>query len=329
MSSELEIVVYNEKYKDKWDKFLENSINGTFLQSRQFLMYHPDSRFIDNSILFINGGNIVAVIPANVINEEKKILISHQGSTFGGIILAPSSLNISALEQIFNKLENYLIENKFDEIILKEPGKIYLKDSFELLEYFYYYKGYSVSVEVGYYIDYLNYKDEIISNFSASRRRDYRYSLKNELYFKQIDTKEEILSFYNILCDNYKKFNKSPIHSQQELLDLKFNLLNQYIDFYAVYYNNEMIAGSMIFKFGKQVFHTQYLAVRQDMTKIFANEFLYKNLIETAKKLGYQYISFGTSTFEKGKILNKKLALYKESFGSSEYVNRSYSKQIK
>ena len=43
---------YNEKDEKKWDDFvMEKSINGTFLQTRRFLNYHPKDRFVDESIM--------------------------------------------------------------------------------------------------------------------------------------------------------------------------------------------------------------------------------------------------------------------------------------
>ncbi len=324
MSKEIEIIRYSTEYSQKWDNFVEKSANGTFLQSRKFLSYHPEKRFEDYSLLFMKGGNIIAVLPANIVN--KKVLISHQGSTFGGIVTAKQYMKIAYLDSIFSELEIYLKEHKIYEVLFKTPGKIYQKHETELLDYYYFMNGYTVSQEVGYYIQFSNYKDDVIENFSASRRRDYRYSLKNGFIFKKLETKEQLEDFYKVLCDNYLKFDKKPVHTFDELLNFKFSRLPDNTDFYGVYLDKELIAGGMVFKFDDQVFHTQYLAVKQNKTNIFANEFLYKSLIEEARAEGFEYLSFGTSTFESGRILNRPLAQYKEGFGTNEYVNRTYYK---
>lgn len=330
MAKDIEICLYTEELKDKWDRFvLTESMNGTFLQSRQFLEYHPQGRFVDHSLLFMNGGTIVAVLPANLVTDDKKTLYSYQGSTFGGLVVGTQFLKISYLDLIFEKLDAYLIENGFDEIILKQPGRIYQKHPSELLDYYLFLHGYSDSQEVGYYVDFSDYADDIISSFSASRRRDYRYALKNDYTFKRLNCEREIRQFYEILSDNYTKFGKLPVHTAEELLDFKFSRLPENTDFYGVYLGGEMIAGSMVFQFDRRVFHTQYLAVRQDKTGLYANEFLYKNLIETAKKEGFSYLSFGTSTLEGGKVLNRPLAQYKEGFGTTTYVNKTYRKNLK
>ena len=59
------IIKYSDEWEAKWDKFvMKDSANGTFLQSRKFINYHPQGRFSDASILVMQGTNIVAVIPA-------------------------------------------------------------------------------------------------------------------------------------------------------------------------------------------------------------------------------------------------------------------------
>ena len=125
-----------------------------------------------------------------------------------------------------------------------------------------------------------------------------------------------------------KKFNTVPLHTLEELLEFKNFRLKQNISFYGVYFQDHMVAGSMVFHFGQKVFHTQYLATNQDMLSLYPSEFLYMKLIETAKEKGFERISFGTATLEQGKILNKSLAQFKEGFGTFEYVNRTYTKKI-
>lgn len=44
--------------------------------------------------------------------------------------------------------------------------------------------------------------DDIISCFKASRRRDYRYSLKNGLIFKKLEDDSQIEAFYKVLSNN-------------------------------------------------------------------------------------------------------------------------------
>ena len=59
---ELRIVKYCDKIQSKWDDFVMNqSINGTFLQTRRFLSYHKD-RFVDDSLMIYKGNNTIVVV---------------------------------------------------------------------------------------------------------------------------------------------------------------------------------------------------------------------------------------------------------------------------
>ena len=84
MTSERPIRVerYEPKRKVCWDRFVRESKNGVFLFYRDYLEYHAD-RFQDYSLLFFQGSQLVAVAPANRVDD---VVVSHGGLTFGGII---------------------------------------------------------------------------------------------------------------------------------------------------------------------------------------------------------------------------------------------------
>ena len=61
--AEICLVQYSDEYEERWDRFvLDKSINGTILQTRRFLNYHPADRFDDNSLMFMKGTEIIGVI---------------------------------------------------------------------------------------------------------------------------------------------------------------------------------------------------------------------------------------------------------------------------
>lgn len=327
----LRIEQYNDSFEEKWDKFvLSNSINGTFLQTRSFLNYHPSDRFKDNSLVIFKGNTtIIAVIPACTIYENReKVLYSHLGSTFGGIIINRSFNNIDHINGIMQTLNDYLKEKNFNKIVLKNASDLFSNGNINLLNYFLFKDGFLSYDEVSFYINFKEYKDDLISNFTSSRRRDYKYSLKNNLKFKKLIITEEIELFYQILCNNLKKFDSKPVHSLEELIDFKENRLKDIVDFYGVYKDNILIAGSMVFKFGKSVFHTQYLAADQSYLNLYPMNYLDTNLIKIAKEEGFEYFSFGISTENHGKTLNYNLANFKEGFGTTYSLNKTFYKSV-
>lgn len=327
---ELKVKEYQNSDKEKWDAFvMKHSINGTFLQTKNFLDYHKD-RFQDASIILYKGDNtIVAVIPAcTIVEGDRKIFSAHSGSTFGGIVIAENFYNIGHVEAIMDTLENYCKQQQYYEARLKCTSDIFSKQNNNLLYYFLFQRGYTSYDELSCYIDFASYQEDIAANFTSSRRRDYKYAIKNKLTFRKLASREEIGCFYQLLCDNLKKFDAKPVHSLEEILEFHEERLKELVEFYGVYNKEQMIAASMVFLFGRQVFHTQYLAADQDCLKLFPMNYLDAELIRTARAHGFRYFSFGTSTQAQGSILNKHLAEFKEGFGTQYGLNKIYIKKF-
>ncbi|MEG0408747.1 MAG: GNAT family N-acetyltransferase [Bacilli bacterium] len=326
----MKIVKYNDKYENSWDRFvIDESCNGTILQTRKFLNYHPRGRFTDESLMFIQGTSLFAVLPANKYKEnEKNILYSHGGSTFGGLILNSASKRIDVLEEIINLFDEYLVENNYYKIVLKQTSNLYSKNESSIIDYFLVKNNYRISLELGYYIHFLDYNNDILSNYSSSRRRLTRKAFENKFEFRKLKNDDEIKIFYSILLNNYEKFNNVPVHNFEEILLLKNEILKNHIGFYGVFLEEKMVGGSMVFYFDRKIFHTQYLAANQDFLSKNPNEYLYTMLINEAKKTNFEYISFGTSVLNNGEVLNKSLAVFKSGFGTKEYINTTFTKII-
>ena len=94
---------YNLSYKTKWNEFVSKSKNSTFLFNRDFMDYHS-KRFEDNSLLIFDDSGLIALFPAN---RNRNTIISHQGLTYGGVLVKNETKFLGYLE-IFKKiLEHY------------------------------------------------------------------------------------------------------------------------------------------------------------------------------------------------------------------------------
>lgn len=321
------VVPYEDKYEKDWDEFvLHESINGNFLQTRNFLNYHPKDRFVDGSLLFLKDDKIAAVIPANVV-DEGTVLLAHQGSTFGGLIVGKQFANTTNYNWIFKEMISYFIEKGYEKAELRMHHWLYspVEEHNELCEYYFQLNGFSVRSEIGFYIDLANLGEDYTNGFEKLKRRKLNKANSFGLTFKKLLSDEEIIDYYDVLTDNMKKFDTVPIHSRDELLAFKNKRLKDVTSFYGVYHEDEMIAGSMVWNFcDKKVFHTQYLASRQDALEYCPNEYLYSNLIQAAIDERYRYLSYGTASLKKGNVYNESLGMYKEGFHADSYMNRCY-----
>lgn len=321
------VLLYENKYEQAWDELVLNkSINGNFLQTRNFLNYHNNGKFKDHSLMFFKGETLAAVMPANEL-EQGKILISHQGSTFGGLVIGADYCTTSNYNWIFKEIMEHFKNQGYERVELRMPHWLYARKDKgnELLDYYFQLNGFTSRGEVGFYVNLTNLPEDYESYFDSLRRRKLRKAYKYNLSFGELTDQESIREFYDVLADNMLKFDAVPLHTVDDILDFKFCRLKNIVSFYGVYHETELIAGSMVFNFcDKKVFHTQYLASRHDSLDYCPNEFLYTSLIRTAKELGYRFLSYGTATLEHGEIYNESLGMYKEGFHTDTYLNRTY-----
>lgn len=210
MTSEYSIRQYEIKDEAIWDEFVEHiSINGTFLQSRRFLNYHPKDRFQDFSLIIEDSkGHIAAVCPACIIDEiGSRHFISHMGSTFGGLIISSKHYYAHKVIEIIQCVESYLKENDITYIELRITPDLFALKNSALLEYCLFYCGYQEFCELSTYIDFSHYKESILSNFEQGKRTHIHKCEKCGIEYKRLEDDEEISMFYDILCQSLFKIS--------------------------------------------------------------------------------------------------------------------------
>ena len=328
MEKTFTIIPYEDKYEQAWDKFIaDNAVNGTFLQSRNFLNYHPKRKFVDSSCLIFKENKLAAIVPGCVIYDEKKVFSSHSGSTFGGPVIHKKYYDASNVIDMMKTFESYLLGHGFQKCMLKITPDLFCKEKSDLLQYVLTYYGYNSYSELSTYIDFDDYDKEIRTNLSHGQKENLKYAMKNEMQFKRLESNEAIGDFYAVLAKNLSKFDTKPVHSKEELIDFKNNRLKGIVEFYGVFHDDKIIAGAMLFKFNSLV-HTQYLAADIEYSEYRAMTYLYYNLIDLAQNYGYKKLSWGISTERQGAKLNESLLAFKESFGSKYSLNRGFYKSL-
>lgn len=119
----LEIIRISELDQDEKmsvDAFiLDKNTNGEFINTTKYLEYHPEDRFLDESIIIkdSDSGSIKCVVMAASNNEKKKSIISHPGTTFSGLIINRKT-KISEIENMIDMIEAYY-GKQYNEITLK------------------------------------------------------------------------------------------------------------------------------------------------------------------------------------------------------------------
>lgn len=330
--SEYIVCEFKEEMNEVWDRFiLQESINGTFLQSRNFLSYHPKERFRDYSLMIYDEKkHLVALCPACLVNDElgREHFIAHKGSTFGGLVINKKNYSPQKVISMLEAVESYLSQKKVCSITHKITPDIFSKEKSDLLQYCLYYKGYEPIEELSLYVDFQDYDENIYKNLSQGKRTDVNNCIKAGMEYRTLTSEAEIEEFYNILCSNLAKFDTTPVHSLDELLEFKNERLKEICEFVGIYYQEKLVAGGMLFHFSNEVVHTQYLCALSEYNRLSPMSFLYYSILVEMKERGYRIVSWGTTTEEQGKYLNVGLAKSKEAYGSKYAVNWTYRKNL-
>ena len=325
----LRVRKYTDEDEQTWDAFVnKSSVNGTFLQTRNFLNYHQEGKFNDHSLIIYSEksvNDIHAVVPACVIDDGTISLVSHPGSTFGGFIIHRDRYQVQAVIDIVGVFKQYVTEYEFKSVILKITSDLFSAQKSDLLQYALFHSGYSQYVELSAYIDLAAYENEISANYNSLKRRQLKKSMNFNLAFRQLTNNDEISEFYDLLSTNLLKFDTKPVHTLEELYDFVYHRLIDIVRFYGVYYENNLVAGCMCFIFDQtKTIHTQYLCSQQAGLDFVPMPFMYQELVKHVRELGFRFLSLGISTENKGVNLNMGLAQSKESIGCSFTLNRTF-----
>jgi len=294
-----------------WNTFISVAKNATFLFDRNFMDYHSD-RFKDYSLMVFDGDKLIAVVPANRVEDT---VYSHQGLTYGGLILN-NKAKLSAVISIFKNVLQFLNENSIEKLIVKTIPTIYTDYFSDELEYCLFivkaklYRRDALSV-----LDLTN-KIAIDSN----RMEGVKRGIKNELVVKE-ETSFDL--FWNeILVPNLAtKHNAKPIHTLSEITKLK-NLFPNNIRQFNVYNNEELLGGTTVFV-NKKVVHSQYISGNEMKNVSGSLDFLHNHLIKEVFK-EYHYHDFGICNEYDGRKINKGLLFWKESFGAKTVIQNFY-----
>lgn len=293
----------------RWNEFVQKSKNGIFLFDRNFMDYHK-SRFADASLIFSFKNKIIAVFPANA--EGNKIY-SHQGLTFGSLLLS-HKISIAQVEEIFSAMTRYYANLGFDEIIYKKIPFVFSKYPSE------------EDLYALFRIDAILYRRDISSVIDIQNAVPFSETKKQNVKKCQnvnckVIEETDFTAFWRLLEKTLLKFEVRPVHNLEEITYLQSQFPEQ-ITCFCVQLDGEIVAGTVVFDFNDTI-HTQYMAASEGGKKIGALDYLIHYLIQE-KFQDKRYLSFGISTENDGRILNKGLLQQKEMLGARAVVLDHY-----
>ena len=308
----IDIRRYTEADKAVWDAFVAQSKNGTFLFFRDYMDYHSD-RFSDHSLMIYLAGRLYALLPAN---EANGVFYSHQGLTYGGLVMSPRS-KAAQVRDIFVSLGDYLRGQGFSRVVYKHIPWVYAKlpaeeDLFALSNVC---RASLLSRDVASVV----MLDRRLP-FSELRKRCVKKAEKAALAVREV---QDCSAFWSLLENNLKeKFGARPVHTLEEITLLKSRFPDN-IRLFAVYQGDNILGGTLLYK-DSQTVKTQYISANDAGRRVGALDLLFAQLMEKCSEHGVKYFDFGTSNLPENDNLNDSLIFQKEGFGGRAVCYDTY-----
>jgi len=303
---------YESNYFNSWNAFISSAKNATFLFHRDFMEYHSD-RFEDFSLMVYEEDKLVAVMPANRVGST---VFSHQGLTFGGLVI-PLKNKANITNEIIDAVVLFLKENAILELFYKQLPIFYFSKVSSEIDYFLLQKGAK-----------LVRKD---MDLAINLSKNLMISKSKLKHFNKSDAKLQMVEetdfshFWNHVLQPRlnNKYNTKPVHKLEEISLLKSYFPNN-IKQFSAYFEGQIVAGITIFDFGN-VIKSQYGATTLEGEQLRALDFLFITLIHQYKTEGKLYFDMGIVNENEGKEFNLGLLNQKEELGCEIY-NQDYYK---
>ena len=298
---------YTAERAEEWNRFVALSKNGTFLFDRGYMDYHAD-RFEDHSLLFYLNNRLLALLPAN---RQGSTLYSHQGLTYGGLVVNEQATTAQVVE-LFQELMEYLAAEGIDKLIYKPVPHIYHsvpaeEDLFalysvcdaQLLE-----RNVSCSIDLNRRL-----------KWSRDRKYGINRSKNNGVVVNESDNWE---GFWQILEENLMhKFGAKPVHTLSEMLLLKRRFPNL-IRLFTAEKDGCMLGGTVLY-LSRNVVHTQYISANEEGKHLRVLDAIFHHLLNE-REWPCRYFDFGTSNGPDAHELKESLIHQKEGFGARAVV---------
>ena len=308
--SRIRVELYEQRYKAQWDKLVRQSKNGVFLFYRDYMEYHAD-RFNDFSLLFFQDDQLLALMPANRIDNT---VVSHGGLTFGGIVCDALMTTYQMLE-IFSVLIDHLRAQGIKNLIYKPVPRMY----------------HTLPAEEDLYALFLSnarllrrdVSSVIVRGQNAPSAEVRQTSLqKSKSLGIEVAQTSDFSEFMSIVAAGLKsRYEVLPVHTAVEM-ELLAGRFPDNIKLFTASRGGKLLAGVVVYE-NSTVAHSQYISTTSKGRALGALDAVFDALLHEIYR-DKPCFDFGKSTTGNGRNLNLGLIRNKESYGARATVYDFY-----
>lgn len=303
---------YRDEFKGLWDAFVKGANNATFLFCRDYMDYHRD-RFTDHSLIIFHGSEMVGLLPANLRSDG--VLVSHEGLTYGGLVVRGNSSLREVLACLYWALQHLANEGIASLIYKRIPAFYATRPDDDVAYGLFLVQATLCRRDCAQVLP-------LPSPLPFQKRRRRQINKARAVGLRLVQESrfgpfwEEVLE--PRLADRYRV---RPVHSVREISQLAAHF-PQNIKQFSVYDGLGIIAGITVYE-TPTVAHAQYIAASDAGREIGALDYLLDWLIHDRFQ-NKKFFDLGICNEDGGRVLNLGLLEWKESFGARTYSHEFY-----
>ncbi|MCX9148591.1 GNAT family N-acetyltransferase [Erythrobacter sp. WG] len=289
---------------------MSRSQGGTVMHTRRFLSYHGD-RFDDESLCLWSepGARLEAVLPLARSPGDAEVVVSHPGSTFGGLI--EPSIDPARRAGLLAAAAGILLDRGYRRLAYKPAPAIFGAQFDESDLRLMTHVGQVRRCNLWNFIR-LDHHHEL----APKRRASVKAASRKGVTVRQAQGDDEWLAFHALLTANLaSRHAAAPVHSAEEMLLLRQRIAGENEMWLAFDRHSEIVAGTWCFAYNRRVLHTQYIASSPKGRELGGVDSLLAAVIDDAGRRGLNALSFGINTLADGFQINSNLLKQKLRFG--------------
>lgn len=304
---------------EAWDRFVEQSNEGTIFHRMDFLQYHGDKfRQHEHHLAWYKGQALFGVMPMAVFQEgERLVARSPYGASYGGPVFQ-EPLNYADSQEVVTRLLRYLNEVGIMACTLTLPIPCcYAKysETFRLVLYEYGFQ--CVNRDISSVVC-LNSGNPVSEEMTSRARNMARKAHKARVASVH---RADVADFWVVMEKTFEKHGAKPTHTFQEFRWLCDHLPDHvYVD--VAYLDDRPVAGIGFFMINRRVNSSFYLCQDPEFQTMQALSLLIYEALIRCQQSGFDWFDFGTSSARMQGRGN--LFQFKESFGAVGWFRDTY-----
>lgn len=310
-----DILEYRQDLEAEWDAFCSGTLQGTLLHTRRFLSYHGE-RFQDRSLLAVEDGRIVGVLPAALNPGDATCVVSHPGATYGGLLHSGHLRGERMVEALSAVLKHYAARG-IQKLVYKAVPCTYHKapaqdDLYALFRF----SARRLRCDLSSTI-------ALRARLPVSERRRRSLKKARKANAQVIRGSTHLPAFWQMLALNLeRKHGTRPVHTLAEL-DLLAGRFPTEMELVVATLDGQVEAGTLLFRTAT-CDHAQYIAASERGNETCALDAVFEDCIGAAGDAGKDWFDFGISTEDAGMTLNEGLYRFKSEFGAGGTLYEFY-----